>query len=118
VTGACLATRREVFDELGGFDESLGVYLNDIDYCLRAGTKGYRTVFEPGAELTHHESPSRGTAGGVGDIVRFIQRWREYITHGDRYFNPHLTRVDASCGLSRPDEQDTWNEWYSTVTLN
>ena len=36
VTGACLATRREVFDALGGFDESLGVDLNDIDYCLRA----------------------------------------------------------------------------------
>ncbi len=36
VTGACLATRRPCFDEMGGFDESLGVDLNDVDYCLRA----------------------------------------------------------------------------------
>ena len=37
VTGACLATRREVFELLGGFDETLGVDLNDVDYCLRGG---------------------------------------------------------------------------------
>jgi GT2 family glycosyltransferase len=116
VTGACLATRRAVFDELDGFDETLGVDLNDIDFCLRAGTRGYRTVFEPAAELTHHESPSRGTAGGVGDIVRFVERWREYITQGDRYFNHHLTRIDSSCGLARAEEEDVWNQWYSTVT--
>ncbi|HEX3333947.1 MAG TPA: glycosyltransferase family 2 protein [Acidimicrobiales bacterium] len=116
VTGACLATRRAVFDGLGGFDESLGVDLNDIDFCLRAAALGYRTVFEPAAELTHHESPSRGTAGGVGDILRFVERWREYITQGDRYFSPHLTRIDSSCGLARAEEEDVWNQWYSTVT--
>jgi GT2 family glycosyltransferase len=116
VTGACLATRRAVFDELRGFDETLGVDLNDIDFCLRATARGYRTIFEPAAELTHHESPSRGTAGGVGDILRFVERWREYITRGDRYFNPHLTRIDPSCGLVRTDEEDVWNQWYSIVT--
>ena len=41
VTGACLAVRREVFEELDGFDEGLGVDLNDVDFCLRArGTPG------------------------------------------------------------------------------
>jgi O-antigen biosynthesis protein len=117
VTGACLATRRDVFEELGGFDETLGVDLNDVDYCLRAGSRGYRTLYEPGAELVHYESPSRGTAGGVGDIVRFVERWRGYITEGDPFFNPHLTRADPSCGLAGPQEEDAWNQWYSTVTL-
>jgi O-antigen biosynthesis protein len=117
VTGACLATRREVFDLLGGFDESLGVDLNDVDYCLRAARAGLRTVYEPAAELIHHESPSRGTAGGVGDVLRFVERWREYISLGDRYFNPHLTRADPSCGLVRPGEDDDWNRWYATLTM-
>ena len=116
VTGACLATRREVFDLLGGFDEALGVDLNDVDYCLRAGAAGYRTLFEPAAELIHHESPSRGTAGGVGDIVNFVDRWREYIAARDPYFNPHLTRADPSCGLAGPEEEETWNQWYSTLS--
>jgi O-antigen biosynthesis protein len=116
VTGACLITRREVFERLEGFDETLGVDLNDVDYCLRAMTNGYRTVYEPRAELIHHESPSRGTAGGVGDIVRFLDRWKDYIARGDRYFNAHLTRTDQSCGLAGDDEEEAWNQWYVTVT--
>jgi O-antigen biosynthesis protein len=116
VTGACLATRRDVFDLLDGFDEELGVDLNDVDYCLRAAAKGLRTVYEPAAELIHHESPSRGTAGGVGDIVRFVERWKDYITEGDRYLSAHLTRADPSCGLARPEEEDAWNTWHATLT--
>jgi hypothetical protein len=117
VTGACLATRREVFDALEGFDQALGVDLNDVDYCLRAGVRGLRTMFEPAAELIHHESPSRGTAGGVGDIVQFVARWKGYIADGDRYFNPHLTRADPSCRLAGPDEKDDWNRWYATLRM-
>ena len=116
VTGACLATRREVFEELGGFDEDLGVDLNDVDFCLRAGARGYRTLDEPAAELVHHESPSRGTAGGTDDIVNFVNRWTGYITEGDRYFNQHLTRAHSSCGLAREDEKDIWSRWYSTLS--
>jgi GT2 family glycosyltransferase len=115
VTGACLATRRPVFDLLGGFDEELGVDLNDVDFCLRAAAKGYRTIFEPAAELIHHESPSRGTAGGVGDIVKFVDRWKDYLTEGDRYLNAHLTRADPSCGLAQSEEEDAWNSWYATL---
>ena len=36
VTGACLMTRRELFEELGGFTTELPVNYNDIDYCLKA----------------------------------------------------------------------------------
>jgi GT2 family glycosyltransferase len=116
VTGACLATRRSVFEALDGFDESLGVDLNDVDYCLRAAAVGFRTVYEPAAELIHHESPSRGTAGGVGDVLEFVERWKGYISDGDRYYNPHLTRADPSCGLAQPGEEDDWNRWYATLT--
>jgi GT2 family glycosyltransferase len=117
VTGACLATRRAVFEALDGFDEALGVDLNDVDYCLRAATLGLRTLYEPAAELIHHESPSRGTAGGVGDVLQFVDRWKGYISAGDRYFNPHLTRADPSCGLAHPGEEDDWNRWHATLAM-
>jgi GT2 family glycosyltransferase len=116
VTGACLATRREVFDRLGGFDESLGVDLNDIDYCLRAQREGLTVLYEAGAELIHHESPSRGFAGGGRDIMRFIDRWRASILAGDPYLSPNLTRVDSSCALRGGDEGDWWQRWYASIS--
>jgi GT2 family glycosyltransferase len=116
VTGACLATRREVFDKLGGFDESLGVDLNDIDYCLRAQREGMTVLYEAGAELIHHESPSRGFAGGARDIRRFIDRWRASILAGDPYLSPHLTRKDSSCALRGADEAEWWHRWYASIS--
>jgi GT2 family glycosyltransferase len=113
VTGACLVTRRDVFVALGGFDESLGVDLNDIDYCLRAQRTGLKVLYEATAELIHHESPSRGFAGGGRDIKKFIARWRASILAGDPYLSPHLTRIDSSCALRGVDEEKWWHQWYA-----
>jgi O-antigen biosynthesis protein len=113
VTGACLVTRRDVFDAHGGFDETLGVDLNDVDYCLRVQASDLRVLYEPLAELIHHESPSRGTAGDPSDIVRFVERWKDLILRGDPYLSPHLTRVDSSCALREPDEAERWQRWYA-----
>lgn len=99
VTGACLATRREVFDRLEGFDESLRLDFNDVDYCLRARARGFRVVYEAGAELVHHESPTRGTSGSVETAVAFLGRWGEYLAAGDPFFNRHLSRLDFSAAL-------------------
>ena len=59
VTGACLMLRRELFEQLGGFDEALAVEFNDIELCLRAGQLGYRHLVVPEAVLVHHESQTR-----------------------------------------------------------
>lgn len=115
VTGACLATRRQVFDDLGGFDESLGLDVNDIDYCLRARAQGLEVVYEPQAELVHHESPSRGTSGNPADQLRFLERWDEVVVAGDPYLNRHLTRATTSPGLRRPGEEEGWWRWRSTL---
>lgn len=115
VTGACLATRRQVFDQLHGFDETLGVDLNDIDFCLRVQRAGMDVLCEMQAQLVHYESPSRGTAGDVRDIVHFIDRWSDSITSGDPYLNPLLTRVDSSCALRRPDESQWWQQWRASL---
>jgi O-antigen biosynthesis protein len=116
VTGACLATRRQVFESLGGFDDALGVDLNDIDYCLRAQRSGLQVLYEANVELIHHESPSRGFAGSSRDIIKFIERWKTSILSGDPYLNPHLTRMDRSCALRGPNEEAWWYGWYEEFT--
>lgn len=59
VTGACLAIRRTLFDEIGGLDEALPVTWNDIDLCLRARRAKQRVVIAPASRLLHDESSTR-----------------------------------------------------------
>ena len=60
VTGACLMLQRELFENLGGWDESYvqGDY-EDSDLCLRAYQRGCQNWYLPAAELYHLEGQSR-----------------------------------------------------------
>jgi GT2 family glycosyltransferase len=98
VTGACLAVRKAVFEELRGFDEeNLGVTFNDIDFCLRLTHRGYRIVWTPYANLIHHESASRGHQRSELDQGEFLRAaaymhatWGANLLH-DPFYNPNLS---------------------------
>jgi O-antigen biosynthesis protein len=93
VTGACLLTRREVFEEVGPFDERLPIDFNDVDYCLRLRRAGYRVVFTPWARLYHHESASFGARQhDMNELGEMRRRWSQEIDN-DPFYNPNLTRV-------------------------
>ena len=53
VTGAFMMVRRDVFELLGGFDERFFMYWEDSDLCLRALKAGWKTMYEPRAEVVH-----------------------------------------------------------------
>ena len=97
VTGACLMVRRAVFDEVGGLDEQIAVAFNDVDFCLRLRTAGYRNIWTPFAELIHHESASRGLEDSPEKMARFQRevcfmksRWGD-VLDADPYYNPNLS---------------------------
>jgi N-acetylglucosaminyl-diphospho-decaprenol L-rhamnosyltransferase len=54
VTGAFMMIRREVFIELGGFDEHFFMYWEDADLCRRALARGWKTMYQPEAAVVHH----------------------------------------------------------------
>lgn len=63
VFGACggaAVVRRDVWSQLGGFDESLWMYLEDVDFAYRSRLVGVRTVFVPTARVYHHLSATGG----------------------------------------------------------
>ncbi|MBD5522902.1 MAG: glycosyltransferase family 2 protein [Lachnospiraceae bacterium] len=98
VTGACLMMRKEVFDKLGGLDESFAVSLNDVDLCVRAWKAGYINVFTPFAELYHFESVSRGLDDQGEKAQRYNKeseafrlKWKEVLEAGDPYYNPNFS---------------------------
>jgi glycosyltransferase involved in cell wall biosynthesis len=104
VTAACLAVRREVYNEVGGLNEKdLTIAFNDVDFCLRVHARGYRNIFTPYAELYHHESISRGQEDSPEKQERFkkeinymlnqydIQSIKELPC--DLFYNPNLTKT-------------------------
>jgi GT2 family glycosyltransferase len=107
VTAACLLIRREVFEGVGGLDEELTVAFNDVDFCLKVRAAGYLNLWTPFAELTHHESVSRGRDLTPAKAKRFAaeyagmqRRWGAQLL-SDPYYSPHLTydREDYSLRL-------------------
>ncbi len=92
VTGACLMIRKNVFEEIGGFDEiNLPIAFNDIDLCLRLRERGYLIVYTPYAVLYHYESASRGYGVGPDPEADYmIRRWNN-ILYNDPYYNINLT---------------------------
>jgi GT2 family glycosyltransferase len=91
VTGACLMTRRELFDELGGLSTVLPVNYNDIDYCLKLHTSGRRIVYDPDLVMYHFESSSRPMDVEDWEKERLLERWGA-ITAVDPYANPNMHR--------------------------
>ncbi|MEW9991025.1 glycosyltransferase [Clostridium butyricum] len=98
VTAACLMMRKNVFEEINGFDESFKVALNDVDLCLRIRKLSYLIAWTPYAELYHYESISRGYEDTPekkkrfeGEVEKFQDRWKNELEQGDPYYNPNLT---------------------------
>jgi len=92
VTGAVFATRRSVLEEINGFDEFFALDFNDTDMCLRMKLLGYKIVYTPYANMTHHESASRGTDFAPGEqIMKFLNKWRDVIKN-DPMYSPNLSR--------------------------
>jgi GT2 family glycosyltransferase len=60
VTAACLLVGRELFDDVGGFDERLPLTHNDVDLCARVRGRGRLVVVTPHARLFHYEGLTRG----------------------------------------------------------
>ncbi len=84
VTGACLATRRDLFLELGGFDEQFVNGWEDVDYCLRAGARGLRVVYRGDLSIVHDEGQTTGRDyRGDENEQRFLARHGAHVDDGE-----------------------------------
>ena len=111
VTAACLMIKKSRFDEVGGFDEKFRVTYNDVDLCLKLKDAGYRNIYNPSAELVHHESVSVGLPtilketkkennitrdeAELNKATKMLQnKWAKYIDH-DPQININLDQSNT-----------------------
>ena len=89
VTGACMLTRRVLYERIGGYTESLAVSFNDVDFCLKAMEAGYRTVYTGDVALIHMESASRIPIADPAELNLYYERWTTRIPL-DPFYNDRL----------------------------
>lgn len=110
VTAACMLTRKAVYEELGGLDETdFKVSFNDVDFCVRALHRGYRNIFTPYARLLHEGSVSQRSdvekqtydarkTRFRNEQFSFVHKWRHDVAF-DRAYNRNLTAHTRDFGV-------------------
>ncbi len=82
ITGSAMFVRREVYGQVGGFDEGFFMYSEELDWCCRAKKVGWQIVYLPSVQIIHHGGKSSEQALAQRDIhfhsskVRFFRKYR------------------------------------------
>jgi len=86
-SAALLATPRDLFAEMGGFDERYRpAYYEDTDYCFALRDRGYKVYYQPESVVVHIEGATGGTdlSSGtkkhqVGNRTKFARKWAQAL---------------------------------------
>ena len=82
VTGCSMIIRREVVEKIGMLDDNYYLYLEDLDYCLRAKKAGYKLLYEPSSVVWHVNA---GSSARPGNPLHEYYFTRNRLLLGFRY---------------------------------
>lgn len=74
VSGACLMVRRAAIEQAGPLDETMFMYFEDNDWCLRMRRRGWRIFYVPEVAITH-------LGGGSGAGADAARAYRDSLRH-------------------------------------
>lgn len=101
VTGAALAMRREVLASLTELDTRFHAYAQDLDFCLRARSQGWRVAVIAELTVMHHHGATLGEQGDAVDRHRPDLLWADLLrwaakAHGETW--AQRARLVMRCG--------------------
>jgi len=88
VSGACMLIKKDIFNVIGYFDEDYFMYLEDVDFCIRAKKAGYKIVYYPKPLLVHIGGYSSNNKEKIN-----IGAWLNSRSH---YLDKHFSRIIKS----------------------
>lgn len=110
LSGECLMIHREVFQQVGGFDEApLLARWADVDLCLRLQQAGYLNVWTPRVQLLM-DAPAE-VAPTVAEDDAIYERWLPVMAR-DPAYNPGFS-LQAEQGFKLADPQLSWQPFQS-----
>jgi len=103
VTGACIAMKRKVVDEIEGWSEEFPNSFNDVDLCFKARDFGYSVIQSNKVKLIHHESKTRIAEVYTTHHRDLLNKWRDFLNDED------FMRNDFAIGNSLNDGSEIGN---------
>ena len=86
VSAACFICRKSLVDNIGGFDENIFMYSEDVDLCLRAQKMDFKISLDPRIKVVHYSGKSR--------VKNFEQALFSNIKARLYYASKHLKKID------------------------
>lgn len=81
ILGACFLTKRDIFENIGCFDENYPLYFEDVDLCYRAKNASYKVIYFPKATVIHHHQRE--------SAKKFSKKTLWHIKSSIKFFNKH-----------------------------
>ncbi len=83
---SALLVRREAWEQVGGMDETMPIFFNDVDFCWRLKKSGWRIYFLPDATVVHHHGASTRLLG----IGKALATHKGLLRFYDKHIRPLL----------------------------
>jgi GT2 family glycosyltransferase/glycosyltransferase involved in cell wall biosynthesis len=86
-SAASLLIRRELFEQLGGFDRRFApAYYEDVDLCFGVRALGFKVIYQPASRVVHYEGVTAGRDVRTGikhfqltNRQHFVEKWRAVL---------------------------------------
>jgi len=88
VSGACILTKKEYYEKIGGFDEGIFMYMDEVDLLYRASKQGFHTYFYPQSHFIH-----LGSASSQGKTYPILQVYRGFLY----FYQKHYGHLELFC---------------------
>lgn len=93
VSGGCMLLDTKIFEEMGGFDEHLFMYMEDMEYCLRLKKRGIGAAIYPSLIVSHASHGSSGRPYAIASIYKgVVYIYKKHMPH-------YLSLVRSLLGL-------------------
>ncbi len=100
VLGACMITRRNLFEQLEGFDESFFLYEEEVDLLFRMNNRGMNTYIVPSSEVIHNHNTSTSKLGFA--FIRY-HGFRSIIIYSNKHdlgFKRFISKFILTFGIT------------------